>query len=447
MNRSLEYSKASSVMGVYEVNAELMAKRNQVISLNGEIARKNVEIACYLEQIARKDNEIKRKTEDNFSKAKEIALKNDEIARMFEEILKLEGKLRQYRDIKEAFKQIEDSEDNQQFSGIDENLPEEVTVLAAAEEPDKMGEEIAENQEKNANLEALLEVVNAEKDREDNLEADDEESSGSKRSSPNEQHQIDAGLDNSHASNKLPGLSIHQLQRWCGTTSYVPEGSSITSSISPNRGSTPIHPQDSSDNTPKGDDKPLVRVTPRSLSSGFRSADLNSTNSDPDPRTIFHHSDPRGSDPDSIISGHGLMVGDEFLINPAQMSGMGPVPMSPMGHPMLMGHHPQMRPVPPGYPMVPQMDSPMGKVPMGPMGPMHMGPTMVYHPQMGPTMMYHPQMGPAGQHPLKITNRPPPMGPFFRPIPMHGSPMHPQGHPQMEMQPNFSPQTGEPMTD
>ena len=59
-------------MDIYKVNAELMAKRNQVISLNGEIARKNVEIACNLEQIKRKDEEISRKNEEISIKDKAV---------------------------------------------------------------------------------------------------------------------------------------------------------------------------------------------------------------------------------------------------------------------------------------------------------------------------------------------------------------------------------------
>jgi len=374
-------------MDIYKVNAELMAKRNQVISLNGEIARKNVEIACNLEQMKRKDEEISRKNEEISIKDKEIAMKNDEIASKSEEVFKLRGKLRQ---LKEAFKQI----DIEDLEASIENSPE-TTVVAA--EPDKMVEEVTENQENGANEEV----------QEDNSEADDEGSSGS---SPAEQQQIDAGSDNSqsHALNQLPSLSILQLQqRWA---------SSSTSSVSP------INHKDASENTPGGGgvNKPLVSVPPgfqeRIPGPGSLSSDLNSSNSDPDPRMIFHPED-------SAISGHGLMIGGEFLIDPQ-------MPMGPLG-PMLMGH-PQMRPVP----MVPPhlMESPMGK-PMGPM-PMHMPMS-----PLRPPMMYHPQMGQqiyvqAGQHPLKLTNRPP-MGPFIRPVPVY---------PQMELQPMFN-QTGEPMTD
>lgn len=380
-------------MGIYEINAELMAKKNQVISLNGEIARKNVEIACNLEQIKRKDEEIARKNEEIFGKDKEIALRNEVIANKSEEILKLKEKLRQYRELKEAFKQI----DPEDLETSLENSPEK-TVVAA--EPDKMVEEATEKLEKGANLEVDNEGSSG------NLEADDEESSGF-GSSPVEQQQIDAGSDNSHAPNQLPGLSILQLQRWC---------SSSTSSVSP------INPKNSSDNTLRGADeeKSLVPVTPGSISS-----DLNSSNSDPDPRLIFHSED-------GVISGHGIMVSasGEFLIDP-QMSMGQPVPLRPdfpMGKPMrpvLMGHPA----FPGGVAMGPQlMESPMGKHPMGPM-PMHM--------QMRPTMMYHPsQMGQQiyvqpGQ-PLKLTNRPP-LGPFIRPVPVY---------PQMDLQPIY-PQTGQ----
>ena len=128
-------------MDIYKVNAELMAKRNQVISLNGEIARKNVEIACNLEQIKRKDEEISCKNEEISIKDKEIAMKNDEIASKSEEVFKLRGKLRQ---LKEAFKQI----DVEDLEASIENSPE-TTVVAA--EPDKMVEEVTENQENGAN--------------------------------------------------------------------------------------------------------------------------------------------------------------------------------------------------------------------------------------------------------------------------------------------------------
>jgi len=369
-------------MGIYELNAELMAKKNQVISLNGEIARKNVEIACNLEQIKRKDEEIVRKNEEICRKDKEIALKNDEIAQKIEDILVLKGKLSQYRDLKEAFKQIEDLDASM------ENSPEKTVVVA---EPEKIIEEEAKIPEKTADIET----------KEDNLEADNEESPGSSPVQP-EQQQIDASSDNSQAPNQLPGLTMSQLQRWCT--------SSTTSSLSP------INHRESSENNLEGPDNqppgPLVPITPGNRGPGSLSSDLNSSNSDPDPRMIpdprliFHPSE------DSIISGHGMMVGNEFLVDPQMRPG-------PMG-PVLMGHPGQMRPMP----MVP---------PPG-LHPMQMRPTlpMMYHPHMGQQMYVQP----GGQHPLKLTNRPP-LGPWIRPVPVY---------PQMELQPIF-PQPGEPMTD